>query len=150
MTAGVVVLVAVLAAATAFGAYRRLTDGRIRGVDPRHHVTDVPPTVLTADDLGAPLGERATLVQFSTAFCQPCRPTRRVLSHVAGLVDGVRHVDVDAESHLDLVRRLDVVRTPTVLVLDGAGRVARRAVGVPREADVVAALGAVIPDEPRR
>jgi thiol-disulfide isomerase/thioredoxin len=151
VTAGVVVLVLALLAASGFGVYRRLTDGRIRGVDPRGgHVADVPPTLLTADDLGAPLGERATLVQFSTAFCQPCRPTRRVLAHVAGLVEGVRHVDVDAESHLDLVRRLDVVRTPTVLVLDADGRVARRAVGVPREPDVVAALGAVIPDEQGR
>jgi thiol-disulfide isomerase/thioredoxin len=150
VTAGVVVLVVALLVASGFGVYRRLTDGRIRGVDPRDHVADVPPTVLTADDLGAPLGERATLVQFSTAFCQPCRPTRRVLAHVAGLVDGVRHVDVDAESHLDLVRRLDVVRTPTVLVLDADGRVVRRAVGVPREPDVVAALGGVISDEQGR
>ncbi|MCG6498188.1 hypothetical protein MCM47_28745 [Kitasatospora sp. A2-31] len=30
---------------------------------------------LSAADLGGPLGERATLVQFSTAFCQPCRAT---------------------------------------------------------------------------
>jgi thiol-disulfide isomerase/thioredoxin len=101
--------------------------------------------VVTAADLGQPLGERATLVQFSTAFCQPCRPTRRVLAEVATMVDGVRHVDVDAESHLDLVRRLQVVRTPTVLVLDHEGHVVRRASGVPRRADVVAALGEAIP-----
>ena len=142
------VLVAVLVAATAFGVYRRLTDGRIRGVDPVADTADRPvdrARLVTAQDIGEPLGERATLVQFSTAFCQPCRPTRRLLAEVAGMVDGVRHVDVDAESHLDLVRRLQVVRTPTVLVLDEAGNVVRRATGVPRRADVIAALGEAIP-----
>ena len=151
MSAGVVVLVVVLVAATAFGVYRRLTDGRIRGVDPTGgdgtgSTAPVDPSrVVTAEDLGQPLGERATLLQFSTAFCQPCRPTRRVLAEVAGMVEGVRHVDVDAESHLELVRRLQVLRTPTVLVLDGAGHVVRRVTGVPAPADVVAALGEAIP-----
>jgi len=149
VTPGLVVLVAVLIAATAFGVWRRLTDGRIRGVDGGPHQSPSCPQAdvlaLTAKDLGAELGERATLVQFSTAFCQPCRATRRILDEVAGQVHGVRHVEVDAEAHLDLVRRLDVMRTPTVFVLDAAGRVVRRAVGAPRKADVVAALGEAIP-----
>jgi thiol-disulfide isomerase/thioredoxin len=67
-----------------------------------------------------------------------------VLDQVSREVDGVRHVEIDAESHLDLVRRLDVRRTPTVLVLDAAGRVVRRASGQPRPVDVVAALGAAV------
>ncbi|MDT0347181.1 thioredoxin family protein [Streptomyces litchfieldiae] len=100
---------------------------------------------LDAAALGAgPLGRRATLVQFSTAFCQPCRATRRVLAEVAALVDGVAHVEIDAESRLDLVRELGVDRTPTVLVLDAGGGVVRRAAGQPRKADVIAALGAAI------
>jgi len=81
-------------------------------------------------------------VQFSTVFCQPCRATRVVLADVATLVDGVRHVEIDAESHLDLVRKLDIMRTPTVLVLDARGRVVKRASGTPRKADVLGALGA--------
>ena len=97
--------------------------------------------VLGAAELGAELGERATLVQFSTAFCQPCRATRRTLAEVAAMVEGVGHVEIDAEERLDLVRELGVVRTPTVLVLDRAGRVVRRAAGQPRKADVIAALG---------
>ncbi|MEU0715813.1 thioredoxin family protein [Streptomyces lavendulocolor] len=97
--------------------------------------------MLGADELGAELGERATLVQFSTAFCQPCRATRRTLAEVAAMVDGVAHIEIDAEDHLDLVRELDVVRTPTVVVLDGRGRVVRMAAGQPRRADVIAALG---------
>ncbi|MFD6950731.1 thiol reductase thioredoxin [Nocardiopsis sp. TSRI0078] len=100
--------------------------------------------VLTAEDIGAALGERATLVQFSTAFCQPCRATRRILGEVADMVGGVAHVEVDAESRLDLVRRLDILRTPTVLVLDASGRVVRRAGGQPRKPDVIAAIGAAV------
>ncbi|MGW0788025.1 TlpA family protein disulfide reductase [Streptomyces sp. NPDC002911] len=96
---------------------------------------------LDAGRLGAELGDRATLVQFSTAFCQPCRATRRTLAEVAAMVEGVAHVEIDAEEHLTLVRSLGISRTPTVLVLDATGRIVRRAAGQPRTADVVAALG---------
>ncbi|MEE4489187.1 TlpA family protein disulfide reductase [Streptomyces sp. BE230] len=96
---------------------------------------------LDAAQLGVELGEKATLVQFSSAFCQPCRATRRTLTEVADMVDGVAHVEIDAEAHLTLVRALQISRTPTVLVLDAAGLVVRRAVGQPRTVDVVAALG---------
>lgn len=92
-------------------------------------------------ELGEDLGARATLVQFSSAFCAPCRATRRVLGEVARMVPGVAHVEIDAEARLDLVRELGILRTPTVLVLDADGRVVRRAAGQPRRADVIAALG---------
>ncbi|WP_245930071.1 thioredoxin family protein [Allonocardiopsis opalescens] len=100
--------------------------------------------VLSAAELGEPLGERATVVQFSSAFCQPCRATRRVVAEVAGMVDGVRQVELDAEANLGLVRRLNVLRTPTLLVLDAEGAVVRRAAGLPRKADVIAAIGEAV------
>ncbi len=99
---------------------------------------------LGAAELGGELGARATLVQFSTAFCAPCRATRRVLGEVAGMVPGVAHVEIDAEARLDLVRELGILRTPTVLVLDADGRVVRQAAGQPRRADVIAALGEAV------
>lgn len=99
---------------------------------------------LGAEEIGAALGERATLVQFSSAFCQPCRATRRVLAEVAAMVEGVAHVEIDAEARLALVRALGVAATPTTLVLDGQGRIVRRATGQPRRADVIAALGAAV------
>jgi thiol-disulfide isomerase/thioredoxin len=101
--------------------------------------------VLTEEDLGGPLGRQATLVQFSTAFCAPCRPTRQILAQVAGLVDGVTHLDIDAAERLDLVRRLRINSTPTVLVLGPDGAIVKRAAGLPRKADVIAALGTAIP-----
>ncbi|WP_371793222.1 thioredoxin family protein [Streptomyces sp. NBC_01471] len=99
---------------------------------------------LGAAELGEELGERATLVQFSSAFCRPCRATWWTLREVAAMVDGVTHVELDAEARLGLVRELDILRTPTVLVLDARGRIVRRASGQPRKADVIAALGQVV------
>ncbi|MFC9504001.1 TlpA family protein disulfide reductase [Streptomyces sp. NPDC057002] len=135
---GLVVCVLVLAAASAYGVLQRRRSGRVRvrGRDDGKR--------LDAAELGAELGERATLVQFSSAFCAPCRATRRVLGEVAGVVPGVAHVEIDAEARLDLVRRLDILKTPTVLVLDADGRVVRRATGQPRKADVIAALGEAV------
>ncbi len=116
--------------------------GRAARRQPRSRVTSSGPDITDAE-LGGPLGSRATLLQFSSAFCAPCRATRRVLAEVAGMTDGVAHLEIDAESHLDLVRRLDVRRTPTVFVLGPDGRIAHRASGQPRKADVIAALGEV-------
>ncbi|MEV0394279.1 TlpA family protein disulfide reductase [Polymorphospora rubra] len=106
----------------------------------------VEPALLAA--LGVAAGTPATLLQFSSAFCAPCRATRRVLAEVAGMLDGVRHVEVDAESHLDAVRALDIWRTPTVLVVDGQGRIVQRAAGVPAKAQVIAALAPLLAGRP--
>jgi thiol-disulfide isomerase/thioredoxin len=134
VTGGLIALVAALVAASALGLVLRRRSGRFRTAR----------DVLTEADLGGPLGRQATLVQFSTAFCAPCRPTRQILTQVAGMVDGVAHVEVDAAARLDLVRRLRISSTPTVLVLGPDGAVVKRAVGLPRRADVIAALGTAI------
>lgn len=131
---GPVVAALALAAATAFGLLRARRDGRLRGAGRGGALR------LTTADLGAALGERATLVQFSTSFCAVCPGTRRLLADIAAGTPGVRFVEIDAEDRLDLVRRADVMRTPTVLVLDRTGRLVRRAAGAPTRADVAAAL----------
>lgn len=133
---GVWVLLAALALALVLGALHRWYDGRLRRRG-------------SAEDLRGLLpgsaGERATLVQFSSAFCAPCRATRRVLAEVAEVVPGVAHVEVDAESHLDLVRHLNILKTPTTVVLDAEGREVRRAVGQPSKTAVLTALGQAVP-----
>lgn len=141
-TAGLIALVAVLAAATAFGLWRRKVDGTFNAASKPSKPREQQ---LSAADLGEPLGAEATLVEFSSAFCAPCRATRRVLDRVVADIDGVALIEIDAEEHLELTRQLSVMRTPTVLVLDAAGVVRHRASGQPRYADVVAALGGVIP-----
>ena len=145
MSQGAWVLVAALTVATVFGAYRAVRDGRfrgthaVRGVDPTAE-TPLSESVLAGADLDHELGQRATLLQFSSAFCAPCRATRRILTDVVGVVPGVAHVEVDAEQHLELVRRLGVLRTPTTLILDSAGREVSRATGAPTKDAVLATL----------
>ena len=144
MNPGLLTALLVLIAASAFGLWRKRTDGRMRARSPRSGAAaDAPAEALIGEPtLGGPLGERATLVQFSSAFCAPCRATRVLLAKVAEDVDGVAHYDIDAESHLELVRALGILRTPTTLVLDPAGRETARAGGVPRREQVLAAVGA--------
>lgn len=165
MTTGAWIALAAVALALAFGAYRALTDGRFRGThkvagaqEPGEHVPvepgerarsrveprpgDAAPTAWEQLALDALPGERATLVQFSSAFCAPCRTTRVVLADVAARTPGVVHIEIDAEHHLDVVRRLGVLRTPTTLVLDARGEEVARASGAPRREQVLAALPA--------
>ncbi|NUS57232.1 MAG: thioredoxin family protein [Streptomycetaceae bacterium] len=97
----------------------------------------------TLRHLGWTPGTPVTLLQFSSAFCAPCRATRVLCEQAATTIDGVRHVEVDAESHLDAVRALDIMRTPTVLLVDAHGTIVRRASGLPTKAQLVGAIGLV-------
>ena len=153
MTTGAWIVVAAVVLALAFGLWRLATDGRFRGTDvvrppaaPDLEADDVPVTRPGAELVaaaGQQLGERATLLQFSSAFCAPCRATRRVLGEVTGLVDGVTHVEIDAEEHLEATRTLGILRTPTTIVLDAAGTEVTRATGAPTRDQVLTALARV-------
>jgi thiol-disulfide isomerase/thioredoxin len=95
---------------------------------------------LTSEELGIRLGERATVVQFSSTFCAPCRTTRHVVDRAVATTHGVAHVDLDVADHTELGARLGIDVTPTVLVLDATGEVTRRASGVPTLAQLRSAL----------
>jgi thiol-disulfide isomerase/thioredoxin len=131
---GAIVLGVALVLASAVGFGWRWYSGRLR--ESSH-------AWLTAAELGRPLGPAATLVQFSSALCAPCRAARVLLADVAGTADGVRHVEIDVDERMDLVRRLSISRTPTVLVLGPQGQITHRASGLPRRPDVDAALALV-------
>jgi thiol-disulfide isomerase/thioredoxin len=131
VTAGLIVLGVVLVGVIAAGLGWRHRDGRLRESAGQR---------LGESDLGTPLGARATLVQFSSSFCAPCRATRHLLADVAGRTDGVAHIEIDVAARMDLARQLGILRTPTVLVLGPQGQIARRASGLPRRADVESAL----------
>jgi thiol-disulfide isomerase/thioredoxin len=148
---GAIVAAAVVLAAALAGLARARREGRLRYLaTPPHSDAGSGPERLTAARLGEPLGERATLLQFSSAFCAPCRATRRLLAELASVTPGVRHVELDVAARLDLVRALDVRRTPTMFVLGPDGEIARRASGLPRRADLVAALAEVAGPRPAR
>jgi thiol-disulfide isomerase/thioredoxin len=153
MSTGLWIAALAVVAALALGVYRALTDGHFRGTKAvRGTQEDSAPmtgeawTAVLAALPGSSQGDRATLVQFSSAFCAPCRATRRILGDVAAVVPGVVHLEIDAEKHLDLVRRLDVLRTPTTLILDPNGHEITRAAGAPRKEQVLNALGRIRAD----
>ena len=134
-----VAAVSVLATVGALVLRRR--DGRLTGSGlggSRRPITR--PRPLTGADLGQPLGSRATLLQFSSSFCAPCRAAKQLLADVAARNDGVAHVEINVADRMDLVRLLDVRRTPTVFVLGPQGQITRRASGLPRRDEVVAAV----------
>ena len=127
---------AVLVLATVAGIAVRHRDGRLGGPGS----AGSGPGPLSGTQLGQPLGSRATLLQFSSSFCAPCRAARQLLADVAARNAGVAHVEIDVANRLDLVRLLNVRRTPTVFVLGPQGQITRRASGLPRRDDVMAAV----------
>ena len=93
--------------------------------------------------LGVRPGEaELTVVQFSTAFCGPCRATKARLAQLRATRPGLAVVHVDAESHLDEVRELDVRRTPTLFYLDRSGALVGRSSGAPRPEELTALVDA--------
>jgi hypothetical protein len=134
---------AVVLVASAIGMAWRARNGRFR----RPAEPTTPRAEAIADSALVALGVTpgvVTLLQFSTVFCSPCRATRAFCADVAETVPGVRHLEVDAESHLAEVRALDVWRTPTVLVIDADGVVRSRAAGPTNRARLLAAVADVL------
>ena len=58
-------------------------------------------------------------------------------------MDDVKHIQVDAESHLELVRQLNILSTPTTLFLNRDGTEVGRAMGTPKRSQVLTAVAAV-------
>ena len=130
-------LAIVLVAATGFGIWYQRTRGEFR----KKKTVNGPK--LTAAIVGTELGSRATMVQFSSAFCTPCRATKVLLEDMVKSMPDVRYAHIDAESQLELVRKLDIRSTPTTLFLNGAGVEVGRAMGTPKRAQVQAAIAAI-------
>ena len=128
-------IVIVLVLASGYGVWHKRTRGKI--------VVKSDKGLITPAMIGADLGSRATLVQFSSAFCGPCRATRLLIEDVTADMADVAHVEVDAEANLELVRQLDIRSTPTTLFLDGTGHEVGRAVGAPKRDQVVKAISAI-------
>jgi thiol-disulfide isomerase/thioredoxin len=135
MSSGAYVLLAVLALSVAFGIYRKVSDGKLReeivpplqGLTEHLHLDhDHPPQV--------------TFLQFSSEFCQPCRVTNKLLDEVTNSFPAICHIELDVVEHMDLVKTYGITRTPTTLVIDKSGTVHFRATGVPKKAELTAAV----------
>lgn len=130
-------ILVILAFATAYGLWYQRSRGKVRTSQ------SALESALTAEILGGKLGSRATLVQFSSAFCTPCRATRLLLENVVSTMPDVQHMDIDAEAHLDLVRTLNIHSTPTTLILNSQGLEVGRAIGAPTREQVMKSLAAI-------
>ena len=129
LTLALVIAAALLGATTAVGLLLRRGQGRVRAVD---SAASIDPRTLGT----GPLGEDATLLQFSTELCSRCPGVHRLLSAVADERTGVRHLDVDLTHRPDLAQRFRVLQTPTTLVLDRTGTIRTRIAGAPTRAVV--------------
>jgi thiol-disulfide isomerase/thioredoxin len=135
MNNGGYVLIAVLLLSVAFGIYRKVSDGKLReeivpplqGLTEHLHLDhDHPPQV--------------TFLQFSSEFCQPCRVTNKLLDEVTNSFPAICHIELDVVEHMDLVKTYGITRTPTTLIIDKSGTVHFRATGVPKKAELTAAV----------
>jgi thiol-disulfide isomerase/thioredoxin len=125
----------VLALATAYGLWYQRSRGKV--------VVKSDKGLITPAMIGAAFGARVTLVQFSSAFCSPCRATRMLLEDVTAEMSEVAYVEIDAEANLELVRTLDIRSTPTTLFLDRTGHEVGRAMGAPKRDQVLSAISAI-------
>ena len=124
-------LLTLLALATGIGFRLKATQGRIK---------QKKGLQISASEIGTSLGDRATVVQFSTTFCSSCRAAKVLISDVVSKRSDVKYVEIDAESNLELVRKLDIRSTPTTLFLEKKGFEIARAVGAPKRDQVTSAI----------
>lgn len=122
---GLVVLLAVLALATAAGLLLRARSGRLRAGGTATGGWALAGHRPTAD-------ERVLLLQLSSPVCTPCRQTAAVLSDLSGRTTGIVHREIDVADQPDLARELGVMRTPTVVAFGRDGAELLRVSGVPQ------------------
>jgi thioredoxin 1 len=74
------------------------------------------------------------LVDFGARWCGPCRALRPIVERLAGAYAGrVRVAEVDVDEAPEVVRRLGIRGTPTVVVFRGGQEVARQLGATTRE-----------------
>ena len=116
-------LVLILLISTAIGFWYRSKNGVIRKKR-RLHIGEA--------EFAGTYGERITILQFSTTFCSQCRAAKALINDVVKDEKDISYLEIDAESNLALVRKVDVRSTPTTIFLDKSGYEIARATGAPK------------------
>jgi thiol-disulfide isomerase/thioredoxin len=127
------VLFAALGVAYVIGRLLTLRAGLMR---------EVPPAEPTAETDNSDLGLSTTgptVLHFSATWCGPCAAVRRVVDQVCDEL-GVAHVEIDMDANPAAARRLSVLSLPTTFIFDASGQQRYRTAGVPKSADLRAAL----------
>jgi thioredoxin-like negative regulator of GroEL len=81
-----------------------------------------------------------TVLHFSADWCGPCAAVRRVVDQVCDELPQVAHVELDMDANPAIARRLSVLSLPTTIIFGADGRPQFRMSGVPKAADLRAAL----------
>jgi thiol-disulfide isomerase/thioredoxin len=127
-------LVSLLSLLVVLGYWQRLRHGKLKKVNG---------ISISAVELNQKLGKKATIVQFSTTFCSECRTAKAIVKDVVKDYKEITYIEVDAESNLDLVRKVDVRSTPTTIFLDSKGFEIARAKGAPKRDQLIKAIKAI-------
>lgn len=81
-----------------------------------------------------------TIVHFTAVWCGPCAAVRRVVDQVCAQLPAVAHVEIDMDANPALARKFSVMSLPTTFIFDADGKQRYRTAGVPKAADLKAAL----------
>ncbi|WP_319449598.1 MULTISPECIES: thioredoxin family protein [unclassified Mycobacterium] len=138
MSSSVVVVVAVTIAAfgVAYLVGRLLT---LRSGMLRDATKAADLSAEAASDLGLST-TGPTVLHFTAEWCGPCAAVRRVVDQVCDELPGVAHVEIDMDANPAAARRLSVLSLPTTIIFAADGRPQFRMTGVPKAADLRAAL----------
>jgi thiol-disulfide isomerase/thioredoxin len=85
-----------------------------------------------------------TILHFSAVWCGPCSAVRRVVNEVCAELPAVAHVEIDMDANPAAARRLSVLSLPTTIIFDAEGKPRYRTTGVPRAADLRAAVAPLL------
>jgi thiol-disulfide isomerase/thioredoxin len=139
MSSSIVVVVAVLIAALGVaylvGKLLTLRSGMVRDAKA---AADVDTSDLGLSKTGP------TVLHFSADWCGPCAAVRRVVDQVCTDLPQVGHVELDMDANPEQAKRLSVLSLPTTIVFDSDGRPRFRISGVPKAADLRAALAPLL------
>lgn len=139
MSAALTTAGAAIAAALGLAGVAGILHNRRHGVvrDTDH------PADLDTSDLGLS-ATGPTIVHFTAAWCGPCAAVRRVIDQVRADLPAVAHVEIDMDANPAAARRLSVLSLPTTFIFDADGQQRYRTAGVPKAADLRAALGPLL------
>ncbi|MFM8447680.1 MAG: thioredoxin family protein [Candidatus Nanopelagicaceae bacterium] len=152
--------IGILAVASLFGFYWRSQQGKLKAPpksankalnsvsnEELNKIVRAKSSFIVNSDLNdqhqLQLGKSVTLLQFSTAFCSPCKATAQIISHLVEGMDDVVYIQVASEENLKLVEKFDVKTTPTVIFFNREGIEVGRAVGIPTKEQVAISINAV-------
>ena len=120
---------------TIFGLWYRKKQGEIKTRDRKLEIS--------SNEIGEKLGTRLTLLQFSSAFCSPCKATAAIITNLTKELSDVAYIQIKSEERLDLIEKFKIQSTPTVVLFDKSGLEVGRAVGTPTKEQVLASIAAV-------